>query len=290
MPGQPRQVLLVTDPGAGRVCAVLGYPVEHSLSPELHRAAYAWLGLDWTYERHRVEAADLPAFVAGLDDRWRGLSCTMPLKEAVVALGVPDDLVMALGVGNTLVFDGRPGDRDTTRVRNTDVEGLESALRAAGVATAATALLVGNGATARSALCGVARLGVSRAYVLARDPAKTERLAALGDRFGVAVHPLGWDAVPPAVDLALSSAPAAAVTSVAGRVAAAAPVVFDAIYDPWPTALADAAAAQGRIVVNGLDLLVHQAVGQVALMTGRRVPAEVLATAGRQALAARLTP
>ena len=260
MPGQPRQVLLVTDPGAGRVCAVLGSPVEHSLSPELHRAAYAWLGLDWTYERHRVEAADLPAFVAGLDDRWRGLSCTMPLKEAV------------------------------TRVRNTDVEGLESALRAAGVATAATALLVGNGATARSALCGVARLGVSRAYVLARDPAKTERLAALGDRFGVAVHPLGWDAVPPAVDLALSSAPAAAVTSVAGRVAAAAPVVFDAIYDPWPTALADAAAAQGRIVVNGLDLLVHQAVGQVALMTGRRVPAEVLATAGRQALAARLTP
>jgi shikimate dehydrogenase len=190
-------------------------------------------------------------------------------------------------VGNTLVFDGRPGDPSTTLVRNTDVPGLESALRAAGVTAASSALLVGNGATARSAICGVARLGVTTAHVLARDPAKTAVLASLGERFGVEVRHLDWAADVPAVDLALSSAPAAAVAAVAPKVAAAAPVVFDAIYDPWPTALADAADAAGCTVVNGLDLLAHQAVGQVALMTGREVPAEVLLTAGRQALTAR---
>ncbi len=273
-----------------RICAVLGSPVEHSLSPVLHRAAYAWLGLDWTYERHRVEADELASFVAGLDRRWRGLSCTMPLKEAVVPLGVPDEIVTTLGVGNTLVFDGVPGDPATTLVRNTDVPGLESALRAAGVTSARTALLVGNGATARSSVCGVTRLGVTTAYVLARDSAKTDVLARLGERFGVEVLHLPWAGDVPDVDVVVSSAPATAVAGVADRVAQAAPVVFDAIYDPWPTALAVAAAAADRTVVNGLDLLAHQAVGQVALMTGRDVPAEVLLTAGREALAARRRP
>ncbi len=76
-----------------RRCAVLGSPIEHSLSPAIHAAAYAHLGLDWTYERHEVVADGLAAFVAGLDESWRGLSCTMPLKEAVVRLGQPDDIV-----------------------------------------------------------------------------------------------------------------------------------------------------------------------------------------------------
>ena len=270
-----------------RQCAVLGSPVEHSLSPALHRAAYAWLGIDWVYQRHQVEAHELADFVAGLDDRWRGLSCTMPLKEAVVPLGVPDEIVTALGVGNTLIFDGHPADPTTTLVRNTDVPGLESALRAAGVEHAETALLVGNGATARSSVCGVARLGVTTIYVLARDPAKTEVLARLGEQYGVTLEHLGWDGDVPTVDLALSSAPAQAVAAVADRVAEASPVVFDAIYDPWPTALAAAAERRGRTVVNGLDLLAHQAVGQVALMTGLDVPAEVMLTAGRQALSRR---
>jgi len=150
------------------------------------------LGIDWVYQRHQVEAHELADFVAGLDDRWRGLSCTMPLKEAVVPLGVPDEIVTALGVGNTLIFDGHPADPTTTLVRNTDVPGLESALRAAGVEHAETALLVGNGATARSSVCGVARLGVTTIYVLARDPAKTEVLARLGEQYGVTLEHLGW--------------------------------------------------------------------------------------------------
>src|SRR5450759_395020 len=182
VPGQHGEVL------TPRQCAVLGSPIEHSLSPAIHRAAYDYLGLDWSYGRHEVVAAELPLFVAGLDDSWRGLSCTMPLKHAVVPLGQPDEIVTLLGVGNTLVFDGHPSDPAATRVRNTDVLGLEAALRSADAAGSTSALLVGNGATARSALAAVARLGVTEVTVLARDAQKTEALVVLGERLGVAVE------------------------------------------------------------------------------------------------------
>lgn len=270
-----------------RRCAVLGSPVEHSLSPALHRAAYAHLGLDWTYERHRVEAEELADFVAGLDDTWRGLSCTMPLKHAVVPLGVGDDVVALLGVGNTLIFDGTPADVTTTRVANTDVRGLEDALRSVGLGTVTRGLLVGNGATARSSVLALSHLGATEVDVMARDAAKTAHLAELGERVGVAVRHIGLDATPDPVDVALSSVPAAAAGEVADRVAAAALVIFDALYDPWPTRLAEVGRAAGRVLVNGLDLLAHQAVGQILLMTGCDVPAEVLLTAGRSELSRR---
>jgi shikimate dehydrogenase len=271
-----------------RRCAVLGSPIEHSLSPAIHAAAYAHLGLDWSYERHEVVAEGLAGFVAGLDESWRGLSCTMPLKEAVVRLGQPDDIVTTLGVGNTLVFDGRPGDPATTRVRNTDVLGLEAALLAADAQGATTALVLGNGATARSSLAALSRLGVARVLVLARDPGKTQSLVSLGERLGVVVEHQQLGGLVPDVDVAVSTVPADAQRNLADHVAASARIVFDAIYDPWPTPLALAAEKDGRtVVLNGLDLLAWQAVFQVELFTGRTVPVDVLLDAARKALAAR---
>ena len=280
--GQRREVL------TPRQCAVLGSPIEHSLSPAIHRAAYAYLGLDWSYSRREVVAAELPAFVAGLDDSWRGLSCTMPLKRAVVPLGQPDEIVTALGVGNTLVFDGHPSDRSRTRVCNTDVTGLEAALRSADAATAHSALIVGNGATALSALAAVARLGVMHVTVLARDMEKTKALAELGERLGVAVEHMPLGSAIPAVDIALSTVPGEAQRDVADAVASSAVVVFDAVYDPWPTPLASAVAdAHRAVLLNGLDLLAWQAVFQVELFTGETVPVNVLLEAAHEALARR---
>ena len=69
-----------------RRAAVLGHPISHSLSPVLHRAAYADLGLDWTYDALDVTSEELPGFLAGLDESWVGLSLTMPLKQAVLPL------------------------------------------------------------------------------------------------------------------------------------------------------------------------------------------------------------
>ena len=67
-------------------CAVLGDPISHSLSPLLHRAAYAALDLPWQYDAHRVAAAELAGFVGGLGSEWRGLSLTMPLKQPAIRL------------------------------------------------------------------------------------------------------------------------------------------------------------------------------------------------------------
>lgn len=279
MPGEQGQVLTV------RRCAVLGSPIEHSLSPAIHSAAYAYLGLDWVYERHEVTADQLSGVVSGLDETWRGLSCTMPLKEAVVALGEPDEIVARLGVGNTLVFDGRPGDRSSTRVYNTDVLGLEAALRGAGADGAARALIVGNGATARSALLALARLDVRDVVVLARDRTKTRLLDGLC--VGGVVEHRDFGAPLDAFDIVVSTVPAGAQSGLAEDIARAGQIVFDAVYDPWPTPLAAAAQSLRRVVLNGLDLLAWQAVFQVELFTGRTPPVAVLLSAAHEALAAR---
>jgi shikimate dehydrogenase len=252
----------------------------------MHQAAYAWLGLDWTYGRCEVTPETLPAFVAGLGPEWRGLSCTMPLKAAVVALGRPDAAVAALGVANTVVFDGRPGDVAATRVRNTDVTGLADALRAAGLGEVASARVVGTGATAASALYALHCLGLRQVRVAGRNPAA---LAALRDRAAawptaVAAEPLDGPWAP--VDLTVSTIPAAAAGPLAEALTTATGAVFDVLYDPWPTPLAAAAARCGRTVLTGLDLLAGQGVGQIELMTGRTVSAEVLLAAVRAARAA----
>lgn len=263
-------------------CAVLGSPIAHSLSPALHRAAYAELGLaDWTYDRFEVTEAGLADFVAGCDDTWRGLSLTMPLKVAALELGEVDRLAGLVGAANTLLFtpDGR-------RVFNTDVGGLVSAVRRVWHRPVRTATILGAGATARSALLSAAELGAAQVLVVARDVSKAEGLRALADTVGVRLQTQGWHDALPDVDVLVSTVVAGAADARADELAGCARVVFDAVYDPWPTALSVAAERAGRAVVNGLDLLAGQAVLQVELMTGGRVAPEVLLSAGRAALGA----
>jgi shikimate dehydrogenase len=259
---------------------VLGSPIAHSLSPALHRAAYTHLGLDWEYERHEVVAAELDDFVAGCGPDWRGLSLTMPLKEAALALGEVDELARLAGASNTLIF-GVDGGR---RLFNTDVGGLVNALTAAGV-TAERATIVGSGATARSSLVSLARLGVAEVTVVARTPAKAAVLVPLAESLGVRVRLQDWSERIVVTDLLVSTVNAGAADDRADELAGASAAVFDVIYHPWPTPLAQAAVARDRVVLNGLDLLVHQALLQIELMTESSVPAAVLYRAGHAALA-----
>ena len=261
---------------------MLGSPISHSLSPALHRAAYGVLGLDWTYDRHEVDEYGLAAFVAGCDASWRGLSLTMPLKVAALALGEVDPLAAQVGAANTLVFEA-DGSR---RLVNTDVGGLVWALQRVGTDRLAEVTLLGAGATARSSLVSVARLGARLVTVVARTPSRAEPLVALGSALGVRMQVRGWSEELPAADALISTAVAGAADGLAEAAAVSAPVVFDAVYDPWPTRLAVAAEAAGCAVLNGLDLLVGQALLQLELMTGSSVDAEVLYSVGRDALAA----
>jgi shikimate dehydrogenase len=273
--------------------AVLGSPVAHSLSPVLHRAAYAHLHLDWTYEAVECRERDLPALVAGLGPQWAGLSLTMPLKTAVLPLlDEADEATELAGAANTLLL------RDGRRVgANTDVPGMVAALAESGVrgprGARGRALVIGAGATARSAVVSLALAGYRAVDVVARRPEAVAGLVRVAERVGteIAVHP--WDAVGPllAEGLVVCTVPAGGADLLAGQVPARPGLLFDVVYSPWPTPLAAAWAASGGTVIGGLDLLVHQAAGQVLLMTGCAVGADelvaVMRPAGAAALASR---
>ena len=274
---------------AVRRAAVLGSPVAHSLSPVLHRAAYSELGLHrWVYEAHDVDVAALPEFFADLDGTWAGLSLTMPLKAAVLPLlDGASPLAEAVGAANTVLLrDGqRLGD-------NTDVPGIEAALRDAGVTNVPSAAVLGGGATARSAVAALGRVTSSiTAYV--RSPERAEGLSATAAACGVdlAVRPWARAAQALAMPLVLNTTPGGAADELAGRTPDRPGLLFEVLYDPWPTPLVRAWRARGGAVVDGLALLVHQAVLQVALMTEVEVDparlAPVLRAAGERALRAR---
>lgn len=271
--------------------AVLGSPVAHSLSPVLHRAGYAAVGLtDWVYDAHEVDEGALPAFVEGLDEGWRGLSLTMPLKEAALRVAADADPVATrAGAANTLVRRDDGG----WHAANTDVVGLERALRPhVGDEAPRRALVLGAGATARSAVLALAGLGVTTLTVRARDTARAADLLAWALDLGIGVVNGSVAEIGPWVstkdDVVVSTVPAAAGAAVAATVPAAhAGVLLDVVYDGWPTPLARAAADAGMRVVSGLDMLVHQAAEQFRLFTGRDAPVEAMAAAGRDALARR---
>jgi shikimate dehydrogenase len=260
--------------GEVRRCAVLGSPIEHSLSPALHRAAYAGLGLSWTYDRVEVDEQRLAPFVSGLDASWRGLSLTMPLKVAVLKLGQVDELAKLAEAGNTLILEG--GER---WVYNTDVGGLVWAVGQVAAAPLPRVTILGTGATARAALLAATQLGAQLVTVVARMPARAEALRRLGEELGVRLEIRPWSGQLPNADVVVSTVVSGAADSIAQAVAGSAPLIVDIIYDPWPTVLATAAKRAGGTVVSGLDLLIGQALLQIELMTGRSVAADVLYSA-----------
>ncbi|MEV6008454.1 shikimate dehydrogenase [Streptomyces sp. NPDC051976] len=274
-------------PGTRRA-AVLGSPIAHSLSPVLHRAAYAAMGLsDWRYDRFEVDEAALPGFLDGLDPAvWGGLSLTMPLKRAVLPL-LDDMTATAASVEavNTVVIG--PGGRRSGD--NTDIPGMIAALRERGITSVPSAAVLGAGATASSALAALAQICTGEVTAYVRGPERAAEMRQWGERLGVLVRTADWaDAAEALVrPLVVATTPAGAADHLAAAVPATPGTLFDVLYDPWPTRLAAAWADRGGAVVGGLDLLVHQAVLQVELQTGQApVPLAAMRAAGEAALAA----
>ncbi len=271
--------------------AVLGKPIAHSLSPALHRAAYAALGLtDWTYDLVECDERGLAGYVASRDPDWAGLSLTMPLKRTVLPLlDYADHLATATGGANTVVFrpEGRYG-------YNTDVQGIVDAFTEVGTLTPRAVTIIGAGATACSALAAIGELGAPGADIVVRDPSRTADLLATAGRLALHVRLRPWadlaDPEVPVPDLLISTVPAGAADEYAQRllVSQKAPAaLLDVVYHPWPTRLAEAAAAAGSIVASGYSMLLHQAAAQVELMTGKPAPVEAMRAAGLRELARR---
>lgn len=274
MTNETTQTPAAGGPAAGmtrRRAAVLGVPIRHSLSPVLHQAAYAALGLTgWHYEAFERNEKELPAFVDGLGPEWAGLSLTMPLKR--VALDIADEvsaLAAAVGAANTLLLG-----QDGRRAENTDVAGILAALRETGLDQVRAAVVLGAGGTAQAAIAALRELGDRTPTIVVRDPARTTQLRAAADRLGI--RPRVRDGLPdvelPDADVIISTLPAGAADIVRPGRRAPDTVVLDVVYAPWPTPFAAAARAAGCRVVSGLAVLLYQAAAQVELMTGRDAP------------------
>ena len=245
---------------------MLGSPIAHSRSPQLHLAAYRALGLDgWTYDRIECKADQLPGVVGGFGPEWVGVSVTMPGKFA--ALRFADERTERaelVGSANTLV-------RTATgwRADNTDIDGVKGGLGP----VAGRAAVLGSGGTAPAVVVALAELGVQDISVVARNRDKAAPLLALGPPLGVEIRWIELGATVD-VDVVVSTLPADVAAEYANTVAT--PLLLDAIYHPWPTPLAAAVETLGGRVISGLQMLLHQAFAQVEQFTGLPAPKEAM--------------
>lgn len=267
-----------------RKAAVLGSPIAHSKSPLLHLAAYRALGLgDWTYERIECTGEQLPGLVSGLGPEWVGLSVTMPGKVAALEFATERTArAVTIGSANTLVRVAGGWRADCT-----DVDGVRGALLDGGVGdlTGTAAVVVGAGGTARPALVALADMGVASVTVVARDADRARPTLDCAEAVGLAVTHVGFDSdrlgtLCAESGVLVSTVPASGAAPYADALGRA-PFVLDAIYDPWPTPLADAALRAGGTVVGGLAMLLNQAYGQVEQFTGMAAPRAAMAAAIR---------
>lgn len=276
---------------------VLGHPIAHSLSPALHRAAYAYLGeANLEYDRRDTLPEDLPAIMRGVRNPAgteeapyiAGLSVTMPLKTAVIQYcDELSETARVTGAVNTVYPRGEKVLGD-----NTDVIGIVNALRHAGLEPDLKRdepAVIGGGATAISALTALHALGYRRVSVYARSLHKLGDLQAVAERLGVQLEQVSLADLPqnlaerghhPVVSTLPAHAAdewASQLTGLKGASATHRPVLLDVAYNPWPSVLASAWEASGGAVVSGLEMLLYQAVEQVLLFTDCTLqPAELL--------------
>ena len=268
---------------------VLGHPISHSLSPALHRAAYAYLGeANLEYDRRDTLPDDLPAIMRGVRNPAgteeapyiAGLSVTMPLKTAVIQYcDELSETARVTGAVNTVYPRGERVLGD-----NTDVIGIVNALRHAGLEPDPERdepAVIGGGATAISALTALHALGYRRASVYARSLHKLGSVQDAADRLGVQLEQVSLAELPqnlaerghhPVVSTLPAHAAdewASQLSGLKGASATHRPVLLDVAYNPWPSALASAWEASGGAVVSGLEMLLYQAVEQVLLFTDR---------------------
>lgn len=267
--------------GDSRKAAVLGYPIEHSRSPDLHRAAYSALGLTgWTYERIECPSGELAAIVDNLDDAYIGLSVTMPGKgEALAYAATVTERARLVGSANTLLRRADGWFADCT-----DIDGVTGALAEVGADFTAggSAVVLGAGGTARPALAALAAAGADSVGIVVREPSRATAAVQLAQELSLAARILTFGGDGPLREaLAASTAVVSTVPAEAGALIADAvdgPIrLVDAIYNPWPTPLADRVAATGGTAVGGLVMLLNQAYRQVELFTGLPAPREAMA-------------
>jgi shikimate dehydrogenase len=244
--------------------AVLGSPIAHSLSPVLHRAAYDALGLKGEYEAIDVTESELSSFIASRDKTWTGFSLTMPLKERVLDIASSvDPLALQIRSANTLIRS-----ESVWHALTTDVSGFHHAMTAHGVTTYEKVLIIGAGATARAAAAACDQ--VDREIIVISRSKDRENAMHEAARKG-RISFISWNEKLPDADLIINTTPSGvADTFIEQFISRPRGIYFEALYHPWPTKLLNHWRFLGGGVIDGLDLLAHQAMDQISLMC--RVP------------------
>ena len=246
-----------------RAACVVGWPVKHSRSPLIHGHWIAQHKLDAAYRREEVAPETFADFIAHLSERgYVGANITIPHKETALAMSEPDDRARAVGAANTLWYDS--GRLHST---NTDVEGFTANLDAASPGwekRSGEAVVLGAGGSARAVVCGLIERGIGKINVVNRTPERAQMLQA---RFGPAVQPANESALPRLLaragllvnttSLGMTGQPPLAIDlDPLPRHA----LVADLVYVPLETAFLAQARARGARIVDGLGMLLHQAV------------------------------
>lgn len=261
---------------ATRLAAVIGSPVAHSLSPALHNAAFAAAGLDWRFMAFEVAPGAAPEALAAMRTLGiRGLAVTMPHKADMAdAVDRLDAAAAALRSVNTVVLD----DDGSTLGSSTDGDGFVASLGAEGVEVEGRRVVViGAGGAARSIVDALGRAEVADIAIVNRtvDAALTASELAVAARVGTDVDIAHADILVNATSIGMAGDD----LPVPVEVLRDSLVVADIVYHPLATALLRAARAAGATVVDGLGMLVHQAVLQQERWTGHRPDPAVMRAA-----------
>jgi shikimate dehydrogenase len=254
--------------------AVLGSPISHSLSPQLHNIAYDFLKINAEYTRYEVQSGDLPKFLA-LHPELNSLSLTMPLKEE--ALKITDaisPISNQIKSGNTLSKkDGK------WSLTSTDVEGFLMALAANNVKLSESIVILGSGATARAVAAAIdsdKSIQSRQIHIVHRNPDREPGMRLAAPSSDLIFH--SWDSskLLNEVSLVVNTSPAGAADVFCADLSKPAGVYFEALYNPWPTALLKKFNDLGQQTIDGIELLVHQGISQIEIFSGVKVDRKTL--------------
>lgn len=257
-----------------KYAAIVGHPVSHSLSPQMHNAAYADLKIDWQYLRQDVAPGGLANFISSHRSNFQGLSVTMPLKEeAIEVADVVTPLAKLLNSANTLLIT-----ETTITAGNTDVIGIRDAVKNNIKKNFATCTIIGTGATARSALAAAIALKIKEISVVGRSEENLAEFGNLSRSLGVKVTTRFFNELVVTMDsdLVINTVPKGVMDEYAMLIPSRPKVLLEVNYAPWPSPLAREWILRNGRVVSGLEMLLFQGVKQFEIFTKRKAPIKVM--------------
>jgi shikimate dehydrogenase len=255
---------------SNKFVVVAGSPIEHSLSPIIHQTGYKAVNLDWQYLKVELNETQLADYVKNRNESLVGMSLTMPLKE--VALSVADEiteLAQKVNSVNTLIFKNKK-----VYAGNTDVYGIIQALKTNKKLDVSSPSIIGSGATARSALVALHQLGAKKVRVCARNKVSIQDLSELANNLEMKYEEVEWEKISQALagTTVISTLPSLGMDKYAAMGPEIPGSLLDVAYSPWPSKIAMEWIFRRGFVVSGLEMLLHQAVMQFELMTGKKAP------------------